>query len=178
LTPVIFLICKTTNRAKNEKMKHQFLKNIEQNQGIIHKIISVYEDEAEDKKDLFQEILYQLWKAYPKFEHRSAFSTWMYKIALNTALLRQRKKYAAKRRDVVLQQETFENPVIPEKKISLYMAIDQLNRIDKAIALLYLEQKEYQEIADILGISKNNVGVRLNRIKKQLNKVLDYEQKR
>lgn len=159
-------------------MKNQFLKDIEINQGIIHKIVSIYEDDGEDKKDLFQEILYQLWKAYPKFEHRAAFSTWMYKIALNTALLRQRKKYAMKRKIASLQEENLENPGIPEKKISLYMAIDHLNQIDKAIALLYLEQKEYQEIADIIGINRNNVGVRINRIKKQLKKVLDYEQKR
>ncbi len=158
-------------------MKRQFLKDIEQNQGIIHKIVSVYENNTEDKKDLFQEILYQLWKSYPKFEQRAALSTWMYKIALNTTLLRQRKKYASRRRDAALNQETVMNPAVTEKKISLHMAIDQLNRIDKAIALLYLEQKEYQEIAVIMGINKNHVGVRINRIKKQLKKVLDYERK-
>ena len=159
-------------------MKNQFLKDIEINQGIIHKIVSIYENDSEEKKDLFQEILYQLWKAYPKFERRAAFSTWMYKIALNTALLRQRKKYAARKRAASFRPDTVQNPGTHEKKISLYMAIDQLNRIDKAIILLYLEQKEYQEIAEIMGISKNYVGVRINRIKKQLKKVLDYEQKR
>lgn len=158
-------------------MKKQFLKDIEQNQGIIHKIVKIYESNTEDKKDLFQEILYQLWKSYPKFEQRAAFSTWMYKIALNTALLRQRKKYVSKRGYSELMQETVMNPAVNEKKISLHMAIDQLRSIDKAIALLYLEQKEYQEIAEIMGINKINVGVRINRIKKQLKKVMDYERK-
>lgn len=152
--------------------------DIEQNQGILHKIISVYEDDAEDKKDLLQEILYQLWRSYPKFEKRAAFSTWMYKIALNTALLRQRKKYTAKKMDRMQLQDPIVYPSAGEKSISLHMAIDQLNRVDKAIALLYLEQKGYQEIAEIMGMNKNNVGVRINRIKKQLKKVLEYEREK
>ncbi len=158
-------------------MQTEFLFNIERNQRIIHKIVSIYENNTEDKKDLFQEIVYQLWKSYPRFERRSAFSTWMYRIALNTALLRQRKRYVTKRRDKELYQETFVNPADYDGKISLHMAIDKLNPIDKAISLLYLEQKNYQEIADIIGINKNNIGVRINRIKKQLKKVLDYERK-
>jgi RNA polymerase sigma-70 factor (ECF subfamily) len=159
-------------------MKKQFLENIGKNQGILHKVVSIYENDPEDKKDLFQEILYQLWKSYPRFEARSAFSTWMYRIALNTALLRQRKKYVSHKGDSELSREIIQNPGEQEKKISLYMAIDQLNRIDKAICLLYLEQKNYREIAGIMGMSKNNIGVRINRIKKQLKKVLDYEQRK
>ena len=158
-------------------MKEEFLKNIEKNQGIIHKIINVYEDDTEDKKDLFQEILYQLWKSYPSFAGRSALSTWIYKIALNTALLRQRKRYSDKKGQEKIQYETSSNNMDQDNTISIHMAINQLSRIDRAISLLYLEQKDYQEIADIMGMKKNNIGVRINRIKKQLKKVLDYERR-
>jgi len=159
-------------------MKKRFLEDIELNQGILHKIVSIYENNPEDKKDLFQEILYQLWKSYPGFENRAAFSTWMYRIALNTALLRQRKKYTSREINRTYFQEKIQNPGVEDKKISLHMAIDQLNRIDKAISLLYLEQKSYQEIAEIMGMNKNNIGVRINRIKKQLKKVLEYERRK
>jgi len=156
-------------------MKEDFLKNIDMNQGIIHKIVNVYENDPEDKKDLFQEILYQLWKSYPSFENRSAFSTWMYRIALNTTLLRQRKKYSMKKEREAMPLQSSTTMHDSENRISLHMAINQLNQVDRAISLLYLEQKDYQEIADIMGMTKNNIGVRINRIKKQLKKVLDYE---
>ena len=150
-------------------MKAEFLEKVDQHQGIIHKITFVYTNNPEDRKDLFQDILYQLWKSYPSFENRSAFSTWIYKIALNTALLRHRNRTAYSNRIEIIRNSDFENThQIDDQSISLHMAIDELSRIDKAIALLYLEQKNYQEIASIMGMTKNNVGVRLNRIKKQL----------
>lgn len=158
-------------------MKEKFLSDIEPHQGIIHKIVSVYASGEEDRKDLFQEILYQLWKSYPKFEEKAAFSTWMYRVALNTALLSRRKMGAVKRNEPVINSQVRPPEENIEKKISLHMAIDQLNPVDRAIALLYLEQQEYREIAGIMGLSKNHIGVRINRIKKQLRKVLEYEKR-
>jgi len=157
-------------------MKEEFLETINQHQGIIHKVTFVYTNDPEEKKDLFQDIIYQLWKSYPKFENRSMISTWIYRIALNTALLGIRKKKAnANRMETLSNQSNKNTAEIDDQAISLHMAIDSLGKIDKAIALLYLEQNNYQDIADMLGMSKSNVGVRINRIKKQLKKVLEYE---
>lgn len=158
-------------------MKEEFLNMINKNQGIIHKITAIYSTDQEDRKDLFQDIVFQLWKSYPSFEHRSAESTWMYRIALNTALLRKRKSFTriplSEDKSVAgLSGSTDETN---DHVISLYMAIDQLGPLDKAIAFLFLEQKNYQEIAEVLGMNKNTIGVRLNRIKSKLKKVLEYE---
>ena len=159
-------------------MKEKFLDLIEMHQGIIHKILSIYTYNEEEKKDLLQEIMLQLWKSYQSFSERSSFSTWMYKVALNTALLHKRNLHAEKKAKETLVDNLSHQFGIDknDKIISLYMAIDQLGPIDKAITLLYLEQKKYQEIEDIIGIKKNNVGVRINRIKEKLKKILEYEQ--
>jgi RNA polymerase sigma-70 factor (ECF subfamily) len=160
------------------KMKEKFLNAVDMHQGIIHKIISIYTYNEEDRKDLLQEIMLQLWKSYPGFLEKSAFSTWMYKVALNTALLHKRKmKNELKAKETMSENLSHQfrinkNDII----ISLYMAIDQLGPIDKAIALLYLEQKNYQEIEEIMGMNKNNVGVRISRIKEKLKKIFEYEQ--
>lgn len=158
-------------------MKEEFLNMIEVNQGIIHKITAIYGSDKEDRKDLFQDIVLQLWKSYPSFEHRSAISTWMYRIALNTALLRKRKSrtWLPLSEAVSVQGKSQPDIDMNDHVISLYMAINQLGPLDKAIAFLYLEQKDYQEIADVLGMNKNTIGVRLNRIKVKLKKVLEYE---
>lgn len=160
-------------------MKEEFLSIVDMHQRIIHKILSVYTNHEEDRKDLMQEIMLQLWKSYPGFSGRSSFSTWMYKVALNTVLLHKRKK----RKEIINHEaiaERLSSQLNLDKNdlvISLYMAIDQLGPIDKAIALLYLEQKKYNEIEEILGMSKNNVGIRLHRIKKKLREILEYERK-
>ena len=158
-------------------MKEEFLHIIDKNQGIIHKITGIYSTDKEDRKDLFQDIILQLWRSYPSFEHRSAISTWMYRIALNTALLRKRKKqtWIPLAEAGSVQGISQGDVEINDHVISLYMAINQLGPLDKAIAFLYLEQNNYQEIADVLGMNKNTVGVRLNRIKVKLKKVLEYE---
>ena len=160
-------------------MKEAFLKAVDMHQGLIHKILAVYTNHEEDRKDLMQEILLQLWKSYATFSGRSSISTWMYKVALNTVLLQKRKRRMETRspQDVAERLSGHLNLDKNDLIISLYMAIDQLEPIDKAIALLYLEQKKYIEIEEIIGMSKNNVGIRLNRIKKKLRKILEYERK-
>jgi RNA polymerase sigma-70 factor (ECF subfamily) len=169
-----------TNKDRSKhKMKERFLKTIDAHQSIIHKIMSFYVIDKEDKKDLFQEILLQLWKSFPSFENRSSITTWIYRVALNTALLNQRKRINTKRslKNYALEYSETIDAQNNEKILSLYMAIDQLSPIDKAITLLYLEQKTYQDIADILELQKSNVGVRVNRIKQKLKTVLTYERK-
>ena len=158
-------------------MKEEFLNMIDNNQGIIHKITSIYGSDKEDRKDLFQDIVLQLWKSYPSFEHRSSVSTWMYRVALNTALLRNRKRQTwLPLTDAASVQDSRQPDVDKnDQLISLYMAINQLGPLDKAIAFLFLEKNNYQEIADVLGMNKNTIGVRLNRIKVKLKKVLEYE---
>jgi len=148
-------------------------------QGIIHKILSVYTSHEEERKDLLQEIMLQLWKSYPGFAERSAFSTWMYRVALNTALLHRRKtmKEGLNIDNFKAQNIGKNDAPKDELRISLHMAIDQLKPVDKAIALLYLEQKSYDEIEAIMGMNKNNIGVRIKRIKDKLKKIFEYEQK-
>jgi RNA polymerase sigma-70 factor (ECF subfamily) len=163
---------------QQNKMKEQFLDLVEMHQGIIHKILSIYTYDTEDRKDLLQEIMLQLWKSFPSFREKAAFSTWMYKVVLNTALLHKRKKMKEKYTvDALIETRAIQLGINKNDiSISLYMAIDQLGPIDKAIALLYLEQKSYQEMENILGMKKNNIGVRINRIKDKLKKIFEYEQ--
>lgn len=149
----------------------QFIQQIDLHQHIIHKICRLYRDSKEDREDLFQEIVFQLWKAAPSFEGRSKFSTWMYKVALSTALAGFRKK-----RPPVVYPETLPEQADhsqQEQHIQseqLMEALKKLDDADKALITLYLEDLSYQEIAEITGISENYVGVKLNRIKSKLQK--------
>jgi len=159
-------------------MKEKFLDLVEMHQGIIYKILSIYTYNEEEKKDLLQEIMLQLWRSYKNFSGKSSFSTWMYKVVLNTALLHRRNQRMERKAKEILEEKLSNQFGIDknDKIISLYMAIDQLGPIDKAIAILYLEQKKYQEIEEIIGLKKNNVGVRITRIKEKLKKIFEYEQ--
>jgi RNA polymerase sigma-70 factor (ECF subfamily) len=163
---------------QQNKMKEKFLNLVEMHQGIIHKILSIYTYDTEDKKDLLREIMLQLWKSFPTFLEKAAFSTWMYKVALNTALLHKRKKMKEKYTvDVLIETQAMQLGISKSDiTISLYMAIDQLGPIDKAITLLYLEQKSYKEMENIMGMKKNNIGIRISRIKDKLKKIFEYEQ--
>lgn len=149
-------------------MKAEFTHIILQHQGIIHKVCRIYRDRPEDREDLFQEILFQLWKAWPSFRAEAQVSSWMYKIALSTAVARFRKKtkyQEALSEDMmpVLEAES----VHPEKE-RLYRAISLLSDADKALITLYLDDYSYHEMADILGITVNYVGVKLKRIREKL----------
>lgn len=139
-------------------MKDQFLKLIGENQGIIHKISIIYAKSFHEREDLSQEIILQLWRSFPSYKGTSKFSTWMYRVAINTALMSQREKSV----DLNLTEsiscyknkydECF-NKTNNENIISLYMAIDQLIPVNKAITILYLEDNNYGEIAEILGLT-------------------------
>ncbi|HEY9259546.1 sigma-70 family RNA polymerase sigma factor [Chitinophaga sp.] len=150
-----------------------FLATIQQHQGILHKLCRLYRDNPEDREDLFQEMIFQLWKSFPSFEGNAKISTWIYRIALNTALAGFRKRSIP-----VTYTDTF--PDIPTtennttlQQDQLFAALKQLSDADKAIIALYLEDMSYQEIASIVGIDENYVGVKLNRIKTRIKNILN-----
>jgi RNA polymerase sigma factor (sigma-70 family) len=153
----------------------EFLALIKTNQGIIHKICRVYRDSPEDREDLFQEIVFQLWKGVSTFRGEAKISTWLYRIALNTAIATFRKKRPAIEYATVLPDLPDEPPdeEVSVRQERLFAALKQLDDSEKAIITLYLDDQSYSQIAEIIGISENYVGVKLNRIKTKLQKLLN-----
>ena len=152
-------------------MKKEFTPIILAHQSILHKICRVYRDTPEDREDLFQEMIYQLWKSYPTYQKKAKITTWIYRVALNTALTKYRKKQIATEPIVSSETETSEVQEHPQRE-RLYRAIARLNEADKAIVTLYLDDYRYEEIADILGMTTSHVGVKLHRIKEKLTHLL------
>lgn len=158
-------------------MEQVFIEMINKHRGIIYKVCNLYAVSREDKNDLFQEIVLQLWQAFPSFREESKQSTWMYRIALNTAITNFRKESKRLERREISADE-FQIPDLgayteeDEQMFMLKQAIEALTEVEKAIILLYLEEKNYEEISEIIGISKTNVGVRINRIKIKLEKII------
>lgn len=154
------------------KSEREFVELLEKNQNIVHKICRIYANSSDEHKDLFQEIAIQLWKSYPYFRGDSKFSTWMYSISLNTAmsLFRKNKKYenevSFSLTEYNFKQEETEN--IDEKINTMYQAIHQLNDVEKALIMMYLDDKNYDEISEILGITQGNARVKMNRAKNKL----------
>jgi len=157
---------------KGDSLEKDFLEAIHDYQKIIHKICRLYRDSKEDQEDLFQETVYQLWKSYPAFKRESKVSSWIYRIALNTAIAVYRKSKIS----IDYYQEFPEQPIneriVSENEERLFWALRKLNDSEKAVISLYLEDFSYQEIAEITGLSESNVGVRLNRIKNKLKEIL------
>lgn len=162
-------------------MEKEFLTIITENQGIIHKVCSIYCNSEEDRRDLFQEILVQLWKSFPSFRNESKFSTWMYRVALNTAITsfkkdkRQPDKSGLSYENLHLADEIYDSGAEDQIRM-LNSAVSQLTGIEKSIILLFLEDKKYEEIAEITGITQNYVRVKMNRIKKKLKLLMDLEE--
>lgn len=151
--------------------QQQFVQLVNEHQNIIHKICRLYRNTREDREDLFQEIVFQLWKSAPSFSARAKFSTWLYRVALSTALASFRKKTIA----VVYTEtlpETADNTTGNGQEQQLWQALSRLPDSDKALMALYLENLSYQEIGDILGVTHNNVGVKLTRAKNRLQQLL------
>ena len=153
----------------------KFVNLINEHQGLIHKVCIMYENDREVRNDLFQEIVLQLWKSFPTFRGEAKISTWMYRIALNTAISGFRKET----RKIVtedLKEMHFnisEHGDESEEKLhKLQWAIRQLNEIDRAMIVMALEEVPYEEIAETIGISQNNVRVRMNRIREKLRKLM------
>lgn len=150
-----------------------FIEFFKPNQKLIHKICRIYTDNMDDHQDLFQEITIQLWKSFPGFKGYSKFSTWMYRVALNTAitLFRKPQKKDAQAVDVdisTLKME-YEDYEDDEHKLQkMYKAIYELSDVEKALIMMYLEDKPYKEIGEILGITEGNARVKMNRAKNNL----------
>lgn len=155
-------------------MQKIFLKIVNENQGIIYKVCKMYRNSFEDQEDLFQEIVLQLWKAYPKFQNKSKVSTWMYRIALNTAIATFRKnKIDLEYKDEIPKEfDAIVNEHPSENEEKMFDAIRQLKKSDRALIALHLEDYSHKEIADIIGITENYVGVKISRIKEKLKRIL------
>jgi RNA polymerase sigma-70 factor (ECF subfamily) len=152
--------------------KEDFIQGIKENEGIIYKVARLYTNSAEDQKDVYQEIVYQLWKSYPSFKANSKISTWMYRVALNTAishLKKEKRKGTRVSIDNFLLNKIDEIDTVIEERITLlYAHIKKLSIVEKGIILLHLEGKNYDEIAAITGFTNTNIGTRLGRIKQKL----------
>lgn len=152
----------------------QFLAQVRDNQGIIYKLVSLYANDAEEKKDLYQEILLQAWKGISSFRGDAKFSTWLYRICLNTIFTQKRKKHR------IVYRDSLEDisPVVPHQSVQaeesarLQLAITRLSEIDRAIISMHLDGYDNGEIAEMMGISNNLVSVKLHRIKQQLANLL------
>ncbi|MDB0603002.1 RNA polymerase sigma factor [Tenacibaculum maritimum] len=159
-------------------LEAKFLLDFEQNQNIVHKVCRIYTTNQDAHNDLFQEITIQLWKNYSKFRGDAKFSTWMYRVALNTAISLYRKSTRTiKTQDISdfaykIKSNDYDDTEELQLK-TLYTAIHKLNDIDKALIFLYLENKPYKEISKTLGISQVNARVKMNRAKEKLKKVLN-----
>lgn len=155
---------------------------INTHRAIIFKVCRIYDRHNIYRDDLFQEIVLQLWKSFPTFRNQSLLSTWMYRVALNTAISHFRKQ-VRKPENTALSKHEFRIPDLStfpednEQAQLLNRAINQLSAIEKALIMLHLEEKSYDEISDIIGITPNNVGVKLNRIKTKLEQKLNPKKK-
>ena len=154
----------------DERLTNEFLNIVEENKKLIYKVSHIYCDSTIDKNDLFQEIVANLWKAYPDFKGNSKISSWIYRIALNTAITWLRdyikhKNHVEYSNFIPNVSDDYELEEVYEQ---LYSAIEYLGKIDKAIILLQLEGYSYDEISKIIGLTKSNVAIKINRIKLKL----------
>jgi RNA polymerase sigma factor (sigma-70 family) len=152
--------------------KETFIIAIKANEGLIYKIATVYTNSTEDRKDLVQEIIYNLWKSFESFNQKSNLSTWMYRVAMNVAIyhlkITKRKVLTVPFEEQDLDfHKTVDND-FEEKLKTFTKHLNNMNLLDKGIVMLYLENKSYGEIAEIIGISESNVGTKISRIKEKL----------
>jgi RNA polymerase sigma-70 factor (ECF subfamily) len=149
----------------------KFLSVIESHKGILYKVANNYCKNREDRKDLIQEIIYQLWKGFDNYNPQFQYSTWIYRISLNVAISFYRKQRTITQNKVdiddslLVVSDILFNPEMEDNLNLLQQFIYELKEMDKAIMLLYLEQKSHKEIAEIIGISESNVGTKVSRIK-------------
>lgn len=157
-------------------LQEAFIRLVTENRGMLYKVCRMYGDTEPDRQDLFQEIIIQLWRSFPRFRGEARVSTWLYRIALNTAisdLRRQRRHITPVDPDLLpTQLQDVQYSTEKEEQLQqLYAAIDRLTEVEKALTMLYLEDKSYQEMEEILGIPQNNLRVKMNRIKEKLRKM-------
>jgi len=150
----------------NDQIQNDYMELIQANEGIIHKVIGLYVDYEEDRKDLYQEILLQGWKSFQRFEGASKFSTWLYKVALNTVLNFHKKRKKKAEAELPVPQPTTATP--QEDHELLYQIIRSLNEVDRMLITLHLDGYKNKEIAEITGMTQNHVNVKIYRIKEQI----------
>lgn len=155
--------------------KERFLDLLEAHQGVIRKVAAVYGRDRQDREDLFQEITLELWRAFPSFRGEAAVSTFLYRVALNTALLRLRRGGSRPRPEpgVPLADVAAREAGQPDDEVErLYAAIRELAPLDRALVLMVLEERSHAEIAAVTGLTPSNVGVRLHRCRERLRRRL------
>jgi RNA polymerase sigma factor (sigma-70 family) len=159
----------------NQTLESTFLTAIEQNKQKLLRVCSVYAEDDDDKKDLFQESLIHIWQSMPSFEAKSSISTWMFRITLNVCLRLQSQEKKKRNRFLKMDTITFTHmaqedidPEEQERLVKLRNCIKKLDDADKAIITLYLEELPYREIAVVTGLSENHIAVKLKRIKNKL----------
>ena len=169
-----------TSLGMEQFSEKEFLEQVAKHQNIIHKVCNMFCRDEDEKHDLFQEITIKLWMGHKTFAGQAALTTWMYRVALNTAITIKRKKKKSQETQSLhpnIQAFEEEDGGVTQYEIdALYSAINQLGSVDRAIILLYLEEKSYEEIAEIMGITRTHVGVKITRIKKKLEKNLKHIQ--
>lgn len=155
-----------------EALKKDFLKIISNYQGILHKVNLVYFKSKSDREDNLQEIIYQLWKSFPSLKNKKSLGSWIYAVSIHTSISNLKKSSRIEYRESIPEltdsNNFLTNLTKSESLNQLLNAIYKLDEINKSIMLLYLEEKSYEEIAEILGITKSNVGVRISRAKELL----------
>jgi RNA polymerase sigma factor (sigma-70 family) len=158
------------------QLDDRFIEEINRNIGIAHQVCRIYFPGSDEQEDIMQEMMYQLWRSYPHFQHQAKFSTWMYRVCLNTAITYLRKSKKNPERPITGKHHQIpdsSHEKSDENLDRLYQAIGLLSAVNKALILLYLEDLSYEEMAQITGLTVSNVSVRLVRIKKELEKQLN-----
>ena len=158
----------------------RFIQLINEHQGLIHKVCIMYEGDRDIRNDLFQEIVLQLWRSFASFRGESKITTWMYRIALNTAISGYRKQTRLVKtedlKDLHFNLSDHNTADAAEEHVQrLHQAIHQLSEIERAMIMMALEEIPYEEIAETIGITQNNVRVRMNRIREKLRKIMSAQ---
>ena len=152
----------------------EFLTQLKEHQNVVYKLVHLYATSEEDKKDMYQEILFQAWKTYPSFRGEAKFSTWLYRLSLNTIFTFQRKTNKIVYTDTTKYEEQLTFISANDEKERLYKAIRTLSETERAIVSLHLDGYDNKEVSELLGITANLVGVRLHRAKQQLTTLLKH----
>jgi RNA polymerase sigma factor (sigma-70 family) len=151
----------------------EFEQQVRMHEALLHKVCRLYAHTDADRQDLFQEIVIQLWRSYPKFRGEAKRSTWMYRVALNTAItgLRRKKDFINSYDPATLPAHLADDnsALLKEEKLQeMHVAIARLNEVERAIVMLYMEDKSYEEMEEILGMTQGNLRVKMTRIKEKL----------
>ena len=158
---------------QKQEAEKEFEKHIREHELLLRKVCRIYAYTHADREDLFQDIVIQLWKAWPKFKGNSKLSTWLYRVAINTAIsgLRKKKNFIQHYEPAAMPEPAGEHAGAHEEEERwqlLYQAIEQLNAVEKAIVMLYMDDRSYEEMEDIIGLGQGNLRVKMNRIKEKL----------